>query len=193
MEADSVDTEVMRWDAEESEATEEMILELAGQGKPPGIIRTDLGMAVAYLSRLRRHVLTLLARIAELEARLADLAAQRDRAVAERDAWKGLAYRASDKFDDCAPDENWWRDYFLITRTPMVLTDEGWESPECVESYRADDPNWKPLDVVCLDPAAFGLASQLASPGPETEGATEVLGCGCTVKRGWRCPMHGAP
>jgi hypothetical protein len=22
---------------------------------------------------------------------------------------------------------------------------------------------------------------------------TEVLNCGCTVKKGWRCPLHDAP
>lgn len=61
-----------------------------------------------------------------------------------------LLGRASAYFGDAetAPDENWFRQYFLLTRTPMVLTEEGWEDPSCIAEYRKEDPDWQPLEVL---------------------------------------------
>lgn len=55
------------------------------------------------------------------------------------------------------------------------------------------------------DTHAIVKAWGLYGPGTETEvnnvpltdlleaNTTEVLDCGCTVKKGWRCQWHGAP
>jgi hypothetical protein len=53
--------------------------------------------------------------------------------------------------DEEPPDARWWKEYFVLTRTPMVLTDEGWMDPNVVPHYREINPEWKPLDEVRFD------------------------------------------
>lgn len=63
---------------------------------------------------------------------------------------------------------------------PGFRAGEGWtvQRPEEDESFT----HWLPLP----DPIPTESA-------PPTGYQTETLDCGCTVKRGWRCPVHGQP
>lgn len=63
-----------------------------------------------------------------------------------------LLHRAAEYMESQAPDEMWWREYFLLTGEHMILTDEGWESASVKESYEREaaehGESWKPLDEV---------------------------------------------
>lgn len=59
-----------------------------------------------------------------------------------------LLRRTGELFTDCAPDNNWWRDYFEITGEHMILVDETWETPEIMADYLAEDPDFEPDDEI---------------------------------------------
>lgn len=44
-----------------------------------------------------------------------------------------LLERAAERFDEVAPDKNWFREYFILTGAHMILTAEGWQSGEVKE------------------------------------------------------------
>jgi hypothetical protein len=44
-----------------------------------------------------------------------------------------LLERAGDRFDEYAPDSNWWKDYFNLTGKHMVRTEYGWQDPKTLE------------------------------------------------------------
>lgn len=52
-----------------------------------------------------------------------------------------------------APDAHWLRDYYVLTETPMVLTDEGWQPPDVV------DDDCEILDRVCISPDGHTLST----------------------------------
>ena len=62
-----------------------------------------------------------------------------------------LLNRAASHMSDIetGPPDNWWKEFFQLTGTHMILTEEGWEDGEAKASYLKDDPEWKPLDEVC--------------------------------------------
>lgn len=56
--------------------------------------------------------------------------------------------------NDAGPDENWFRDYYLITGEHMQLTEEGWVPAEMnTREYTGEDPA-EILDEVNTPPVA---------------------------------------
>lgn len=51
-----------------------------------------------------------------------------------------LLHEASNYFSDneTAPNEKWWKQFFLLDGAHMILTDEGWESGCGKEQYEKD-------------------------------------------------------
>lgn len=49
------------------------------------------------------------------------------------------------------PDKTWCYEFLRLTRSPAILTEEGWDVLESAESYLADDPEWRPFSILLFD------------------------------------------
>lgn len=59
-----------------------------------------------------------------------------------------LLKRADTFIGDVPPDENWYRDYFTLTGKHMILTEDGWVTPELNKKEVTGEDPQEVLDEV---------------------------------------------
>lgn len=73
-----------------------------------------------------------------------------------------LLKRAAEDMETTVPDENWCREYFLLTGEHMICTDEGWDPGSSKQSYIDNLEEGESIDDVIMDEVNAPAESEAA-------------------------------